>query len=144
VERFGTEVFTVETGQPLLSFGPFGVSVCDGPYRIFKWQTMNAFLIELTDRYLRVSPRPRVRFLGRRRGGASFEIPYDSIVSVKLSPHPARLGLMQVLDITYRDGESVHEKSIATYNQSAERAFAILKVYAPPASRPEAPVPLGD
>jgi hypothetical protein len=66
---------------------------------------------------------------GRR--GASFEIPYGSIISVKLSPHPAHLGLMQVLDITYRDAEGVREKSIAAYNQWAESAFAILRRYVP-------------
>lgn len=126
----------MSTETPLLSFGPFGVSVCDGPYAVFKWQRKNVFVIELTDHYLRGSRRPRPRFLGRPRRSASFDIPYDSIVSLKLSPHPARLGLMQVLEITFRDAGGVHEKSIAAYNQLAERAFAILKTYAPKVSRP--------
>jgi hypothetical protein len=124
------EVRTVDTEQPLLSFGPFGVSVCEGPYRIFKWQWQNVFVIELTDHCLRGSRRSRL-VLKRRPGGASFEIPYATIISVKLYPHPARLGLMQVLDITYRDTEEVREKSIAAYNRSAESAFAILQRYAP-------------
>jgi len=39
----------VDAEQLLLSFGPFDVSVCEGPYGIFKWQRQNVFLIELTD-----------------------------------------------------------------------------------------------
>ena len=121
----------VDTEQPLLSFGPFGVSVCDGPYGIFKWQWQNVFLIELTDRCLRGSRSSRFLFLARPRGGASFEIPYAAIISVKISPHPAHLGLMQVLEVTYRDAQGVREKSIAAYNQSAETAFAILQRFVP-------------
>jgi len=121
----------VDTERPLLSFGPFGVSVCDGPYGIFKWQWQNVFLIELTNHCLRGSRRFRFPRLRRSRKGASFEIPYATIISVKLAPHPARLGLMQVLDITYRDAQGVREKSIAAYNRSAESAFAILQRYTP-------------
>jgi len=125
----------VDTEQVLLSFGPFGVSVCEGPYAVFKWQWQNVFLIELTERCLRASRRSRFPFFGRLRGGASFQIPYDAIISVKILPHPARLGLMQVLDVTYRDTQGgMSEKSIAAYNQSAEAAFAILKRYAPHAT----------
>jgi hypothetical protein len=121
----------VNTEQLLLRFGPFGVSVCDGPYRVFKWQWQNVFTIELTDHGLRGSRMSRPSFLGRRRGGGSFEIPYETIISVKFSPHPARLGAMRVLEITYRDAAEVHEKSIAAYNRSVENAFAILQRFAP-------------
>ena len=120
----------VDTEQPLLSFGPFGVSVCDGPYRVFKWQWQNVFVIELTDRCLKGRRRFRLPFLGHRGGSASFEIPYDTITSVKFFSHPARLGVMEVLDITYRDAKGVHEKSIAAYNRPAESAFAILQRFA--------------
>ncbi len=125
------EVCSVDTEQSLLSFGPFGVSVCDGPYRVFKWQWQNVFLIELTDRRLKASRRFRFPLLGARRGGASFEIPYAGIISVELLPHPARLGLMEVLDVTYRDAAGAHEKSIAAYNGPAESAFVILQRFAP-------------
>jgi hypothetical protein len=121
----------VDTEQPLLSFGPFGVSVCEGPYRVFKWQWQNVFLIELTDDRLRGSRRSRSSLLRRRRGDASFEIPYASIISLKLLPHPGRLGVMQVLDIIYRDSQGLREKSIAAYNGPAESAFAILQSHAP-------------
>ena len=99
----------MDTEQPLLSFGPFGVSVCDGPYGVFKWQWQNVFLIEFTDHCLRGSRRFRFPFFRHSRGGASFEISYPTIISVRLSPHPARLGLMQVLDITYRDARGARE-----------------------------------
>jgi hypothetical protein len=128
------EVRVVDTEQLLFGFGPFGVSVCDGPYGVFKWQWQNVFAIELTDRCLRGSRRSRLSFGRRSRGGASFEIPYGAIMSVKVSPHPARLGAMQVLDITYRDATGVREKSIVAYNRPAETAFAILRRFMPPTS----------
>ena len=121
----------VDTEQLLLSFGPFGVSVCDGPYAVFKLQWQNVFLIELTDRCLRGSRRSSFPFFRRSRGGATFEIPYDAIVSVKLLPHPGHLGVMEVIDITYHDLQEVREKSIAAYNGPADSAFAILQLYAP-------------
>jgi hypothetical protein len=121
----------VDTEQPLLSFGPFGVSVCEGPYGVFKWQRQNVFRIELTDQCLRGSRRSGFPLLSRPRRGGSFEIPYGALISVKLSPHPARLGLMRVLDIIYRDAQGVREKSIAAYNGPAESAFAILQRHAP-------------
>jgi len=34
---------------PLLCFGPFGVTVCDGPYSMYKWQRKNVTVIELTN-----------------------------------------------------------------------------------------------
>jgi hypothetical protein len=121
----------VDTEQLLLSFGPFGVSVCDGPYRVFRWQWQNVFLIELTDHCLRGSRRSRSFLRGRRESGAPFEIPYNMILSLQLLPHPARLGLMQVLEVTYRDAKEVRVKSIAAYNRWAESAFALLERYAP-------------
>lgn len=123
----------VDTEQLLLSFGPLGVSVCDGPYGVYKWQWQNVFLIQLTVDSLRASRKFRVPLFGRWVG-ASFEIPYSAIVSVEVKPHPARLGVMQVLDITYREGRGVREKSIAAYNGPAQSAFAILQSHAPQAS----------
>jgi hypothetical protein len=121
----------VDTEQLLLSFGPFGVSVCDGPYAVFKLQWQNVFLIELTDHRLRGSRTSGFSLFRRSRGRTSFEIPYDSIISVKLAPHPGHLGVMEVLDIIYRDSEDIREKSIAAYNGPADNAFAILQRYAP-------------
>jgi len=133
------EVRIVDTEQLLLSFGPFGVSVCDGPYGVFKWQRQNVFVIELTDRCIRGSRKPPFSLRRRSRAGASFEIPYDTIISAKCYPHPARLGAMRVLDITYRDATEVREKSIAAYDRPAESAFAILRRFAPPAKRRDDP-----
>jgi hypothetical protein len=126
-------ILSLDMEQLLLRFGPFGVSVCDGPYGVFKWQWQNVFTIELTDHSLRGSRSPGFSLFGRSRRGTSFEIPYSTIISVKLSPHPARLGLMKVLDITYSDATGVREKSIAAYNRPADSAFAILQRFAPPA-----------
>jgi hypothetical protein len=117
----------------LCTFGPFGVSMCDGPYGVFKWQKTNMTRIDLTDTCLRaVIQRAFGPFGGRpSRKAPLFEIPYASIVSVRLLPHPARLGLQQVLDIVYREGDDTREVSIAAYNTPAEKAFAILQHYAP-------------
>jgi hypothetical protein len=129
-----TEVPVADTEQPLLSFGPFGVSVCDGPYGIFKWQKKNVTIIELTDRCIRGVDNRGLGWLFRFRSwgtDSSFEIPYAAIVSVQVQPHPARLGLMQVLDVKYRDGEQVREKAIASYNGRIQSAYAILQYHAP-------------
>jgi len=127
------EVGVVDSEQTLLSFGPLGVSVCDGAYRVFKWQWQNVFRIEFTDRCLRASLTIRFPLFGHGRKGASFEIPYAAVVSMRLLAHPTRLGVMQVIDITYRDaqGPGVHEKSIAAYNGAAESAFAVPRSFAP-------------
>jgi len=127
------EVPVADTEQRLYSFGPFGVSVCEGPYGIFKWQKKNVTAIELTDRCIRGIANRSFGFFGLRPQGQdpSFEIPYASIVSVQLRPHPARLGLMQVLDIKYREGEQDCEKSIASYNGRIQSAYAILRRQAP-------------
>lgn len=124
-----------DTEQRLFAFGPFGVSVCEGPYGIFRWQKQNVTAIELTDRCIRGIPGRAFGFLRRRSrpGSPSFEIPYAAIVSAQLLPHPARLGLMQVLDITYREAERVREISIASYNERVEKALTILQRNAPKA-----------
>ena len=113
----------------LCAFGPFGVSVCNGPYGVFKWQTSNMTRIELTGTCIRaVRRRAFAIFGGRRsRGGPLFELPYATIDSVTLLPHPARLGLQQVLDIVYREGDGNREVSIAAYDALARQAFAILQ-----------------
>lgn len=121
--------------QPLLSFGPLGVMVCDGPYRIFNWQWKNVFRIELTDHALRGRRRSQFTFFGHPRGGTPFDIPYANVVSVKLLPHPSPISLMRVLSVVYRDTQgTISEKSIVTYTQSAQKAFAILRQYAPQAA----------
>ena len=122
-----------DSGPLLCSFGPFGVSVCNGPYGVFKWQKKNVTVVELTDSCIRGIVNRSFGFFGRRSQArdSSFEIPYAAIVSVQLRPHPARLGLMQVLDITYREGEQVCEKSIASYNGRIQSAYAILQRHAP-------------
>ena len=122
-----------ETEQRLLAFGPFGVSVGDGPYGTFTWRQKNVTLIELTDHCLRgISSADLGSVRQRLQGGdSSFEIPYTAIVSAQLLPQPAGFGLMAVLDITYRETGQLHERSIASFKGRIEKAFAILQRYAP-------------
>ncbi len=122
-----------EAEQLLRAFGPFGVSVCNGPYGVFKWQKTNMTRIELTDTCIRAVIQLAFGPFGGRRSRKAplFEIPYASIVSTTLLSHPARFGLQQVLDIVYRAGDDTHEVSIAAYNAPAKEAFAILQRYAP-------------
>ena len=71
-------------------------------------------------------------FSGRRsRKAPLFEIHYAAIVSARLLPHPARLGLQQVLDIVYREGDQTREVSIAAYDAPARQAFAVLQAHMP-------------
>ena len=76
-----------QTEQRLYSFGPFGVSVCDGPYGIFKWQKKNVTVVELTDRCIKgIDNRGLGLFRFRSWGSdSSFEIPYASVVSAQVS-----------------------------------------------------------
>ena len=122
-----------EAERVLCAFGPFGVSVCNGPYGVFKWQKTNITRIELTDTCIRaVIQRAFGPFGGRRSHKAPlFEIQYAALVSVRLLPHPARLGLQQVLDIVYREGDDTREVSIAAYNAPARQAFAVLQAHMP-------------
>jgi hypothetical protein len=127
----GAAVGTPE--QVLFTFGPFGMDVCNGPYRIFKtWHRRNSVIVELTDRRLCALPNRRFGLLtipamkypwGVR---LPFEIPYTSIVSMDLNPHPSPIALMEVLDIKYREGGTLLEKSIASYKNSVRRAYQII------------------
>lgn len=122
-----------DTEQRLFSFGPFGVSVGAGPYGIFRWRKKNITLIEVTDRCIRgISSGDLGPARRRLQGGdSSFEIPYAAIVSAQLLRQPAGLGLMQVLDITYREADQVREQSIASFSGRMEKAFAILQRHTP-------------
>lgn len=122
----------MSVGEPervLLSLGPLGVSVCEGPYGIFRWHRRNVILIELTEDRLRgTKSRGVLRLLGKsRRDGVEFEVPYTAITSVTLRPHPARLGLQKVLEVTYREGGERKQLSLAAFNGPAEAAFAVLR-----------------
>ena len=122
-----------ETEQRLFSFGPFGVSVGAGPYGTFRWRKKNVTTIELTDRCLRGISSGAFGFFGRRSlaGDPVFEIPYAAIISAFLIRQPAGLGLMQVLEIAYREAGQVREQSIASFNGRMEEAFAILRRHTP-------------
>jgi hypothetical protein len=122
-----------ETEQRLLAFGPFGVSVGDGPYATFTGRQKNVTLIELTDHCIRGISSADLGSVRQRLQGedSSFEIPYTAIVSAQLLPQPAGFGLMAVLDITYSEDEGVRERSIASFKGRIEKAFAILHRYAP-------------
>ena len=119
--------------QVLFTFGPFGMDVCDGRYSIFgKWHRRNSVIVELTNTRLCALPNPKFGLLTvppRKIPWAvrlPFEIPYASIVSVEVYAHPAHLGLMDVLDIRYREGEAVLEKSICSYKNNILRAYEVV------------------
>jgi hypothetical protein len=117
--------------QTIFSFGPFGVTVCEGPYSMFKWQRKNITTIALTNQRIcgvanrRFGPGalPETTGIG---GRAQFNIPYSSIISVEVYQHPANLGLMNVLDITYSDGSTTMEKSICSYSNNINQAYGII------------------
>ena len=56
----------VDTEQRLFAFGPFGVSVGEGPYGTFRWRKKNVTTIELTERCIRGISGGAFGFLGRR------------------------------------------------------------------------------
>ena len=127
VSRTAPEVGGAE--RVLFSFGPFGTDICDGPYRVFRtWHRTNATIIQLTNKRLCAVPNRRFGLLGVPATTyppgvqPSFEILYASIVSMELQKHPSPIALMEVLDITYREGDTLHEKSIAGYRSAIRRA----------------------
>lgn len=116
----------------LLTFGPFGVTVCDGPYSMFKWQRKNVTTIEVTNLRIMGVPNQSLGFFklrGKRKD--CFEIPYTSIVSASLHPHPAGLDLMQVLDIKFRLNGTEAEKSICSYSNNIKRAYQLIQPLIP-------------
>jgi len=123
----------------LLSFGPFGVNTCNGPYSIWRLHRKNSTIVELTNLHILGIANTRLG-IGKlvpiiktsRMPPASFEIPYASIISAQLYPHPLNLGMMKVLDIRYRVGESIAETSICYYNHTLERAYDIVRAHASP------------
>ena len=96
---------------------------------MFKWQRKNTIAIEMTSLRIRAVPALNGGFLSppvvanRKK---LFEIPYASISSVQVYPHPAHLGLMDVLDLQYVEGRTVHEKSICTYKGRVQEAWRVI------------------
>jgi len=122
-----------DPGQILYSFGPFGTSVCRGPYGVFKWQRSNWTRVELTDTCLR-GRRQRSFFTFNPRsssGPVVFEVPYAAMQRVRRSPHPARLGLMDVLEFTFVAGGEQKVLSIAGYKGPVARALEVLRRFVP-------------
>lgn len=118
----------------LYFFGPFGVSLCEGRYSVWKWHTKNTTTIELTNRRILGLANTR-RGLAKLRSGPgapAFEIPYDSVVAYELHRHPSPVAFQDILSIRYRDGDAVREKSIAMFRHELHEACAILERFAPP------------
>ena len=122
------------TETALCTFGPFGVSVCRGPYGVFRWQRTNSTRVVLTDRRLLGLRQRAFSLFGRSAAGREpeFDVPYAAIVGVRRRPHPARLGLQDVLEITFEaDGEG-RVLSVAAYKPAVAQALAVLCRYVAP------------
>ncbi len=126
----------------LYFFGPFGVSVCEGDYSVWKWHQRNTITIELTNRRILGLTNTR-RGLGRRSGPdkPTFEIPYGSIVSLELHRHPSPVAFQDILTIRYRLGDTVQEKSIAMFKQELHEAYGLMQQFVPPGSAVNGPEP---
>jgi hypothetical protein len=122
-----------DQGQVVYSFGPFGTAVCPGPYGIFKWQKSNMTRVELTDACLRGRKKRSFFIFGNSSPGGQvlFEIPYGNISLVRRYDHPAKLGVMDVLEFTFRSGAEQKVLSIAAYKGPAAQALEVLRRYVP-------------
>ena len=119
--------------QVLYTFGPFGTCVCDGPYGVFKWQRTNTVRVELTDRVVR-GRKQRSFFVfnpPHSSGKTLFAVPYAGLLLVRRSPLPARLGLMDVLELTYGAGDRQKVLSIAGYKDHVDKALGVLRRFVP-------------
>lgn len=118
--------------QVLYTIGPFGIELWDGHFSIWKWQRRNSVIIELTNLRLCAVPNRSFGFLTVPASKVTpapsvpFSIPYASITAIEVFPHPAGLGLMDVLDIKYKEGPRDVEKSIASYKNNIAQAYSIV------------------
>jgi zinc-ribbon domain len=116
----------------LFSFGPFFVDISEGPFSPWKWHRRNSFIVELTNVRLCVLPNTRFGLLtvpaAKYPWGVRLplEIPYASIISVDVNPHPAPISLMHALEIRYRDGDKVKQKCIASSSYNIAHAHQII------------------
>ncbi len=121
------------TERVLYFFGPFGVSLCDGPYSAWKWHRSNTTTVELTNRRIVGLANSR-RGLAKLRSGPgtpSFEIPYDSVIAYSLRRHPSPVSSQDILTIRYRRGDAVREQSIAMFRHELQEACEILERFTP-------------
>lgn len=132
--------------EVLFTFGPFGLEVCDGKYSVWKWQHNNSVYVELTNYRLCVLPNTHFGVLSVPYTGASlgpavpFMILYTAMLSVEVRPHPMGLGIQDVLEIKFQQGDQVMEKSIAAYQDKIRRATGVIRQFRPDLFAP-APVP---
>ena len=89
-----------EQEMELLSFGPWGVSVCFGRPGFFVWTQQNNTKIVLTNR--------RIYGLALFSGKLRFQSSYDAITSKENTS----FALFKVLYLQYHDGERIKEVSI--------------------------------
>lgn len=115
--------------QLLFTIGPFGTAVCPGPYSVFKWQKTNVTRVELTETRVRGRRQRSFFIFGRSASGGRvvFDIPYANILLVRRYGHPARLGLMDVLEFTFVSGGEEKMLSIAAYKGPVNQALQVLR-----------------
>jgi hypothetical protein len=122
-----------DPGQVIYTFGPFGTAVCPGPYGIFKWQKSNMTRVELTAACLRGRKKRSFFIFGNSSPGGEvvFEIPYVNIRSLRRYDHPAKLGVMDVLEFTFVSGAEQKVLSIAAYKGPAAQALEVIRQFVP-------------
>ena len=122
-----------EPEQVLFTIGPFGTAVCEGPYGVFKWQKSNITRVELTPtRVLGRKKRSFFVFGNSSPGGpVVFDIPYAAIRLLRRYDHPAKLGLMDVLEFTYVAGAEQKVLSVAAYKGPVAQALELFRHYVP-------------
>lgn len=121
------------TEKLLFSFGPFGVDVCNGPFKIFTtWHRRNSIVVELTNTRLCALPNKTFGLLSVPVTPLSvgvrlpFEIPYNSITSVEVQRHPSPIAIMDILNIKYGEAGIFQEKSIASYKNNIQQAYEVI------------------
>jgi hypothetical protein len=119
--------------QLLYTFGPFGTAVCPGPYGVFRWQKSNMTRVELTATRLRGRRKRSFFIFGNSSPGGEvvFEIPYANVRLVRRYDHPAKLGLMDVLEFTFVSGAEQKVLSIAAYKGPVAKALDVLRHHVP-------------
>jgi hypothetical protein len=87
----------------------------------------------LTDTCLRGRTQRGFFSFGRpsSSGPVLFEVPYTDMCLLRRFDHPARLGLMDVLEFTFQEGAEHKVLTIAAYKASVARALGVLRSVLP-------------
>ena len=109
--------------KELLTFGPIGYSITNGPWGLFAWECRNRMRFVITSRHFRSFST----FWGVTKA-PQLNIPHEHLLSVSHRPAPPiSWGIMELLTVKFREGNTAREVNISGVRDTIIRAHDILK-----------------